>query len=786
MKTAKILLCVLLGAAILASCSNEPPASEPFEELEPYDNPFGPDEPLWAPQPQRPKPSAMALSTDRGQLFVALPGSVDRPDRQVAVIDLEQGRVVDRHQVGRAPSALALHPKGEHLVVANRFANHLSIIDLDSGDISEFPVDFYAEGLLFDSAGETLFVANRWKNSVQPFQTRFAKGDLQLQKHPELAGAQGIAVGFNPHRMALSDDESTLYVASPAGLAVAVIDLEQVGRARQLLTTASPVEVEEGDTQPPAHSDWALEVGVDPIWIGAPPFDLVVTDDLLYVATLSESTHHPPGTTGEETHPYGQPSTGSPNQGFQALQNEIALYDRRYLSPVKRYTSSSYCCPDVRDVSPDDPERGHLVPDESLWIVDGALPTAMAHYQPHLLVAYGGSNELQRFDMGADGDLEPGPVITVGFDPRELLVWPERDEAYVLNRLSGSVSVVDLSTFQVAQEISLMPKEEPRFPATDAELGELIFYSGAALSVDGGQTCNHCHFDRGNIGKFFSMPLLADARGSRMTMDTRGLFDGRPWYLEGAMDESNISAELAEFAHLDNFCCDGHDDPAQCSQERPPPCDEPPFDDRPATRDAFFADQFQDLTGHSLTGQPTTFDEATRLLGLYLIHEPALLPNPNDAQSAAARRGRLLFESPTTGCVVCHPAPTFGVSTDVNPFQTPILFGPLIEPLRDGSGKNLNLLSQAFLESFPMAEQRAGDVYLKSPALRGIWDRAPGFYHDGRAPTLREALATPDHPALHSWETGYNVADDVFDSHGGTSHLTNDELEDLIEFLLTL
>jgi cytochrome c peroxidase len=58
---------------------------------------------------------------------------------------------------------------------------------------------------------------------------------------------------------------------------------------------------------------------------------------------------------------------------------------------------------------------------------------------------------------------------------------------------------------------------------------------------------------------------------------------------------------------------------------------------------------------------------------------------------------------------------------------------------------------------------------IDTPTLRFLYDSAP-YLHDGSAATLAEVLtaANPD------------------DEHGVTSHLTEDELADLIAFLLAL
>ncbi|MFU8804411.1 MAG: hypothetical protein ACNA8W_11420 [Bradymonadaceae bacterium] len=705
-----------------------------FRDLSPYPNPFGPDDPRWQEQPFRTGPGKMVLAAEEGRLFVALQGSVDRPGREVVAIDLESRRIVERYDVGSSPTGLAVHPNKRHLVVTNRFSNYLSVIDISTGRVTRKSIDFYSTEMVFDTRGERLYVANRWRDAVQGFGVRLVAGTLELD-----ALGPDIEVGKNPEQLLLSPDEGRLFVASPTALTVSVID------------TATLKEL---------HPRLDLR---------APPTSLSIAGGTLYVTTLSASAHHP-AETGGEGHGYVPPVEGAANEGFEALQNELALFDLESLEPGLRYTSDSHCCYDFRDVRPDDPDLGHLLPDVSTWIVGGALPEASivveGRHGSELLVVYSGSSELQRFFIEEDGRLRPGPILSTGFDPRHVVVDSQRKLAVVSNRLGESVSVVDLDDFEVIDTISVSSQATP-FPATDAEIGELVFFSGAAFSIDGDQTCNHCHRDRGNIAKAFSMPMLADTRGSRMTMATRGLWQARPWFMEGAMNEDTISAVLGEVAHIANFS-----DGAQ-------------------GRNAWFSE-----TSHALIGRERSFEDGidvaldfdgiTRLLGLFLIQDPALLPNPNRQDGPNVERGRLLFESAGTGCALCHPAPDFAASERLNPSEVPLLFGPVVTPNRDARGKNLDLVSADFLARFPGVKQSRSDLFMKAPTLLGLWDRAPLFYHDGRASSLRGALATPGHGTLMPGERGYNESDGVPDSHGGTSHLSPGQLGDLIEYLLTL
>jgi YVTN family beta-propeller protein len=116
------------------------------------------------------------------------------------------------------------------------------------------------------------------------------------------------------------------------------------------------------------------------------------------------------------------------------------------------------------------------------------------------------------------------------------------------------------------------------------------------------------------------------------------------------------------------------------------------------------------------------------------------LATPAHSQSLndAAQRGKAIFESEQTQCSDCHPAPLYtdlqvhDVGTAAGPGEW---FGPLID----------------------------------TPTLRFLYDSAP-YLHNGSATTLYE-LVTAANPQ---------------DKHGKTSHLTKEELWDLVSYLLAL
>jgi cytochrome c peroxidase len=116
------------------------------------------------------------------------------------------------------------------------------------------------------------------------------------------------------------------------------------------------------------------------------------------------------------------------------------------------------------------------------------------------------------------------------------------------------------------------------------------------------------------------------------------------------------------------------------------------------------------------------------------------MPSPrlaNGRLSASAERGRAVFFNETVGCADCHSGPRY---TDLESHDVGTL-GRF-----DKSGERFD-----------------------TPSLIEAWRTGP-YLHDGRAVTLHEVLT-------------------IFqqnDQHGVTSHLTPRQLDDLVEFVLSL
>jgi YVTN family beta-propeller protein len=825
----------LLALLATGACGGPVDAGGPWApaSLEPEPNPFGPGDPLWAPQPHRDRPRAAALSADGATLYVALQGAEDVPSDEVAVVDVATRAVRRRIRVGRAPAALALHPGGRWLVVANLLSNWASVIDTRrDAVVAEVPVPWYTTAVAFAPDGRRAYLANRWKDAI--FTWSLAAGDdfaVVADDYRQLTPwqAAGTPTVQNPEQLLLAPDGATLYVSSVTAGAVDVFAAGDAGLVwRGRIAPRSPIG------------------------------GMLLAGDRLVVSHIGRGTGFPTaaGVDGDQD---GAPGDGTPNVMFQDLQNELEVFDTRTLASVYRATSDTICCFDYRDVDPDHPERGLAIPPpeswpperaaelppRSTWIVAGALPTRMARLASpapgvtRFAVIMAASNQVQRFDLdettGALAAADPpGALYDTGHQPVDLVARDGGAETYVVDRLGETVTVLATGAPPApgaARDVVVVGDVRGgAFPATDVELGELLNTVTAPFNVDGDQSCVHCHREGGTLDRVVAMPLQTDRLwGSRQIQAYRGAHDTRPWFLEAAMDEKNFFPVLNELNRKENFCCEGIDtlvwstypsvsaclaDPAapgcnhvlHCADDPPPECATRGYGSPYLTRNAFFLAAARRVIGRDTTfgdslrvegtgaPMPLDFDGMTRAIGLFLLAAPRLPPNPNRALGLAqAARGREIYLRPEVGCAACHPLPvtTITIEPSFSPSGLPVRLPPVITPSLNPDGEICDTVTKGFRDTFSVAgigatEQGPEGIHFGVPQLRGLWDRASRFFHDGRARTLRGALLPPGHPALAPGEPGFNERFGMIDTHGGTSQLTPAEVDDLVVFLLTL
>ena len=151
-----------------------------------------------------------------------------------------------------------------------------------------------------------------------------------------------------------------------------------------------------------------------------------------------------------------------------------------------------------------------------------------------------------------------------------------------------------------------------------------------------------------------------------------------------------------------------------------------------------------DALGEPISGKSTALDA---LAAYTNSHKCVLSPFAKHGLSASAQRGQQLFFSAETKCATCHSGP---MMSDSQP-------RPVAEIVRHDVGTGKDDPSERMEPKYD------------TPTLMGLYRSAP-YLHHGKAATLKDVLTTSN----------------PRDEHGVTSHLTESQIEDMVEFLRAL
>jgi YVTN family beta-propeller protein len=310
-----------------------------------------------------------------------------------------------------------------------------------------------------------------------------------------------------------------------------------------------------------------------------------------------------------------------------------------------------------------------------------------------LWVLNSGSNDISVIDT----ELRIGVAhVRVGDNPRGIVLSPDGRTAYVNNTLDGTVSVIDTTTAEVTEVLTSTNLYLPPIYLQ----GKKLFHTSAqpALTRDQWISCASCHFDGEMDGRTWNLPGL----GPRNTTSLLGVIQTYPINWQADMDETQDQEHFIRgFQAGSGLITEGNPYPGR---------------------------------GMFNVGQSLELDA----LATFVDSLPPPSSPVDGGGQEEVERGRLVFESPTTQCAVCHPAPFY---TDRQKHDVGTVNGP---------------------------NELAGPK-MDTPTLRGLAYTAP-YLHDGSAPTLYDVLVTAN----------------PTDRHGVTSHLTADEMADLIAFMKAL
>jgi cytochrome c peroxidase len=434
---------------------------------------------------------------------------------------------------------------------------------------------------------------------------------------------------------------------------------------------------------------------------------------------------------------------------------------------------------------------------------------------------------------------EPVRVYRTGLRPVGIAVTEH--QIFVANTLGESLSIIDRgsgkSKLLAVGNLSRPPLD------TDAEKGELIAHT-TVFSSDNDTSCLNCHYrDTGDGRGWGAAESIGQDRDGWFTHGgtlgipaMRNVYAIQPYYFEGThLLSEGQGADINEPASSIDF-----DRPIWAgdftSFESPVPVEQrkmrhEEFKERVSARKlgslGYTLDErrnaFMRQQAMRYFGAAYDLKDLYRFMASWLGANNHLLPSPFDAVNPSVRRGEQLFNDPSVMCSVCHTPPEFtNKGTALTHNETRAL-PQLVTTTRRGASYTLASMravehangdDDQDMAPGDKGRVETGEGMFTTMHLRGIFDRPPVFLHHARARSLREVIATPKHPALRRFrlpvlmgleevrldrqEVGFNettgrlpggplnLRDQILDTHGGTSQLSATQLDDLVNFIMSI
>ena len=437
-------------------------------------------------------PTALAISADARQLFVACAGT-----DQVLVLDPARGNVIRSTRLDGSPSSLALSPDGTRLIVTCA-APQSSVIIFEAGTgtlLSRLRAGHTACAPAVSPEGTTLFVCDRFDNDVAVF-------DLATGR--EVAR---IPVLREPVAAALTPDGRRLLVANhlPTGRA----DVPLVAAAVSVIDTASRRVV----------TNLALPNGCGLLR------GIAISADGRFAAVTHQLAHNYLPTT--------QVDRGWMNS------NALTLFD------LARDDI-------LGTVLLDELDRGAANPWAVVWSADGRhlLVTHAGTHELSVIDAPALIAKLARPDVAqvSADDL----AFLVGLrqrvalplnGPRALVVSGHR--AFVAGYFSGDLAVVDFD--QPRPVVTRIPLSSGT-PLASVRRGEMLF-SDARLCFQEWQSCASCHSADGRVDGL-NWDLLNDGIGNPKNTHSLLLSHRTPPAMSQGVRETAEAAVRAGLRHI--------------------------------------------------------------------------------------------------------------------------------------------------------------------------------------------------------------------------------------------
>jgi len=604
-----------------------------------------------AASPSERSSSAIAITSDGATLLAVNPDS-----NSLTLVDTASRSVVVELPAGVDPRTVAVDDADSRAYVANQGSDSLSIVDLTAqGVITEVVVGDRPVGVAVSPDGRFVAV------------TELGDDTVRFLDAVDLSILSIVAVADRPYGLTFTPEGNRLLVTHLLSGDVTVIPVQPYSVHLPLVLKGGLVSWGAGGLGQ-AHQPTDLPIcqtATIPTWPHIAPAPAVVVNAAGTRAYLPQTMANGQGlNTGFDT-------TVFPKVSVLNLETE------------SHQTSEHIPLPET--------DRPVGLP----WDV------ALAKDDAELWVANAASNDVSVLDISNPSRPSRVAHITVGDNPRSIVLSPDGGTAYVNNALAGTVSVIDASTYAVTDVITVT-----NIPLPPTLLnGKRLYHSSARsdLAMAAWISCNTCHVEGEHDGRTWLLQFIGAAPpGSAITRNTTsllGMIETYPLRWSAEWDESADSEFSIRFEQFGTGLISG---------EMHPTLGDP--------------------------NQGRSYD----LDCLAAFIDSLSVPDRMHTLTPAELRGKAVFESPETDCARCHPAPLY-TDLQVHDVGTADAYGEWFGPLID------------------------------TPTLRFLYDSAP-YLHDGSAATLHDVLTTAN--------SG--------DEHGVTSHLTAEQIEDLVAFLMAL
>lgn len=592
---------------------------------------IAPQQPPAAPRPLARSASPLALTPDDQELWVVNPDA-----GSVTVVATGTQQKVAEISIGGEPWSLAMAPTGERLYVLDRAQGRLVVLDRNSRQIvQQIRVDGEAGMVVLSPSGAYAFVTSAAASAVLAIDTT------------TLAIVQRWPVAPLPHALAMSNDG-------------------------------------DGD-------DWDETIVITHLTPASRPGGQEATDDGRQgLVTLLRPCAASPVTVAPllpDAH------------GFPTLLTSVAIFEQRAWVALQRaspalpnsLTQTLFAATVTVDLTTqqEDPTLALPLNDQTIFgsPINNPWAVALAPDGRYLYLVAAGSDLVEVIDIRQPDAPQLVKFLPVGRNPRGIVLNRAGDRAYVLNFLSRSVTVLDLTTRQTIGEVNVTA--ETLTPTV--LLGKILFNNATnpKLSRGGWIACASCHPDGGTDNITWIFP-----DGPRQTPPLWNATQTLPWHWSAALDEAqDVESTVEAIQHGLGLA----------------PGVEPP------------------LLGPVNTSRSTDLDA----LAAYLeadIRLPTLSLLAPDSSTIAA--GRQLFLQ--QGCPVCHGGLHWTASQMPGPAGT---LDPDANGMVDGVLRQVGTMNPQDIR---------GATGFDPPALLGAALTAP-YLHDGSRASL-EAIIRSGHP----------------------------------------